>query len=220
MTKSRKILRPRKAWSPQEQTLLREYYPDQLSRDLAAAFGCTLSQIYNQAWKMGLSKSKAFIAENARENSNKPNHGGVACRFKPGQTPPNKGVKGYCAPGSEKGHFRKGNKSFNYQEIGALRINGDGYLDIKLEDGLRGWYSLALYSWFLAHGSYPDTGMCIRYRDKDAHNTDPENLYLVTQRENMLLNTIQRYPKDLRNVMILNGRLKKRITKIQEANHG
>lgn len=215
---------PRKAWLTGELALLAQYYPDHLSRDLAKAFGCTLSQLYKQANQLGLSKSKEFITQNTKENLKKPGHGFVATQFKPGQVPPNKGVKGFCAPGSEKGHFRKGHKSSNYLEVGSLRINGDGYLDIKLHDGLRGWYSLAMYSWFLETGRYPDPGMCLRFKDGDYHNTQYENLQLISRQDNMRLNTIQRYPQELRVVMQLGGRLRNQIQKSkenqQEAVHG
>lgn len=219
MTKSRHLITQRKKWSPEEQELLKQYYADQTSADLVKAFGCTLSQIYQQAWRLGLQKSKEFIAAKARENTMRPNHGGALCRFQPGHVPANKGMKGFCAPGSEKGQFKKGQKPPNHQEVGALRINAGGYLDIKLEEGLRGWYSLGMYSWFLAHGSFPAPGLCLRFKDGDVHNTDPDNLSLITRRENMLLNTIHRYPKDLRSAMILGGKLRNRIKKLQEAQH-
>lgn len=50
--------------------------------------------------------------------------------FKKGQVPPNKGQKGYCAPGSEKGWFKKGQRRGVavelYKPIGTERVSKDG----------------------------------------------------------------------------------------------
>lgn len=212
MTKSKNKLSPRKVWLTGEDDLLLQYYPNTLSKDLAKAFGCTLSQIYNRAYTLNIAKSKAFIAQNALENINRPGHGARQSQFKLGQTPPNKGMKGICYAGSEVGHFPKGHKPANYCEVGSLRINSDGGLDIKLADGLREWYYLSHYNWFLAHGEWPGHGMCLRFLDGDIHNPDIENLQLITRKENMRLNSVHtNYPPEIARLVQLRGALNRHI---------
>ena len=59
--------------------------------------------------------------------------------FRRGQVPPNKGQKGYCAPGSEKGWFkpgvRQGVATKLYQPIGTERVSKDGYRERKVKIG-------------------------------------------------------------------------------------
>jgi hypothetical protein len=60
-------------------------------------------------------------------------------RFIQGQEPHNKG-KPFCAPGSEKGWFRTGERrgaaADLYKPIGTERISKDGYIERKIHDGL------------------------------------------------------------------------------------
>jgi hypothetical protein len=49
-------------------------------------------------------------------------------RFPKGNAPPNKGRKGYVAPGSEKGWFSKGRAPHNARPIGYETVNSYGYV--------------------------------------------------------------------------------------------
>jgi len=61
---------------------------------------------------------------------------GRDCRFKPGVAPHNKGQKGRCAPGSEKGWLRPGHPGYKFNErpVGSERTNKDGLVEIKVSD--------------------------------------------------------------------------------------
>ncbi|WP_371398878.1 HNH endonuclease [Marinovum algicola] len=102
-------------------------------------------------------------------------------RLEKGNVPPNKGRKGYCAPGSEKGWFRKGGMSGRakalYKPIGSERISKDGYLERKLHDGQplqSRWRAVHLIRWEETHGPIPE-GHCLKCLDGDKINTAPEN---------------------------------------------
>ena len=101
--------------------------------------------------------------------------------FAKGQVPPNKGKKGVCAAGSEKGWFTKGSRSGRavglYQPIGAERMGNGGYLQIKVNDDLpmqRRWRGVHLIRWEAVNGPVPQ-GHVLKCLDGDRTNTDPAN---------------------------------------------
>lgn len=102
-------------------------------------------------------------------------------QFEKGQTPPNKGRKGFYPPGSEKGWFKPGTRrgiaNVKYQPIGTERISKDGYRERKLHDGVpmqSRWRAVHLIEWEALHGPLP-ADHCLKCLDGDRSNADPEN---------------------------------------------
>lgn len=119
------------------------------------------------------------------------NHGlnsGLTGRFEKGHIPPNKGRKGYCAPGAEKGHFKSGHTPHNKTPIGTILVKSDGYLWQKVGEGCRDWRQLSHILWEQANGPIPD-GYRLIYKDGDKLNCHLDNLALVTLAENVVMNT-------------------------------
>jgi hypothetical protein len=101
--------------------------------------------------------------------------------FPKGNAPFNKGRKGYCAPGSERGWFRKGERrgvaTRLYKPIGTERIVKGGYLQRKVNDDLplqRRWRFVHVLNWEAANGPVPD-GHALKCLDGDKLNTAAEN---------------------------------------------
>jgi len=206
----------RKGWTPADLDLLRVMYPHSRTADIAAVLGCGLSRIYCAATSLGLRKSPEFLASDMAGRIQRGQHhpAMVATRFKPGHSSWNTGVKGWSAPGTEATRFKPGSSPPNRQEVGALRINSDGQLDIKLYDGLRAWVQMSHYSWFLAHGEWPARGICLRFKDGDCHNTAISNLQAVTRQENMRLNSVHtKYPPEVARLVQLRGALNRQINR-------
>ncbi len=214
MTKPQK---PRKfvrvLWTPEEEAYLRQHYADTKTQAIADHLGRSLRKVYAKADCMDLKKSPAFMASEASGRMKRPLHGGKAHWFKPGHTSHNKGIKGVCYPGSEKSHFGKGNRPHNYKEVGSLRINSEGYLDIKLADGHHEWFLLARYNWFLHTGHWTASNECIWYKNGDKHDVDFPNLELITRRDHMQRTTLHRLPPELVSIVQLRGRLTRAINK-------
>ena len=84
-----------------------------------------LTQMFNSHFglKLKVSQIRGFIKNHGLKN-------GLDCRFKPGHIPANKGKKG--VGGWEPTQFKKGHKPHNCRPIGTERINGDGYVDVKI----------------------------------------------------------------------------------------
>ena len=112
---------------------------------------------------------------------------GLTGRFEAGHTPPNKGRKGYCAPGAEKGHFKKGHTPYNKTPIGTVRVKSDGYLWQKVGEGCRDWKQLHRLLWEQANGPVPE-GCHIIFKDGNPMNCVLDNLAVVTLSENAVMN--------------------------------
>jgi hypothetical protein len=201
-------------WTADALAVLRQRYASERTADIATALGLSCSCVYNKAHSTGLRKSPAFLSSEASGRLRIAGHQGVLHRFKPGHRTWNTGFKGWSAAGTEATRFLPGSTPVNRQQVGALRINSDGQIDIKLYDGLRAWVQLHHYAWFLAHGEWPARGMCIRFRDGDSHNPAAENMYLITRRENMRLNSVHTiYPPEVARLIQLRGALKRQINR-------
>ena len=115
---------------------------------------------------------------------------GLTGRFEKGNVPPNKGRKGYVAPGCEKGWFSKGSKPWDTAPVGTIVVR-EGYLWKKFSDkpdgGRFNWKQLHHLIWEEANGPVPE-GYRVIFRDKNPMNTSLENLALVTMAENSVMN--------------------------------
>lgn len=116
---------------------------------------------------------------------------GLTGRFEKGNISPNKGKKGYVAPGSEKGWFKKGEKPWNTVPVGTVVTKEDGYLWKKIDDkpgaGIHNWRQLHILIWEEANGQIPKGHMII-YKDKDKRNCTLGNLAMVSLEENAIMN--------------------------------
>ena len=201
-------------WTPEEVAYLRLHYADTPTQAIADHLGRSLRKTYTKANGLGLKKSAAFLVSEASGRMKAPLHGGKVHWFKKGHTVHNKGMKGFYAPGSEKGWFGKGHRPANYCEVGTLRINSEGYLDIKLADGHNEWFLLARYNWFLHTGHWTTGEQCIWYKNGDKHDCDPANLEIITRRQHLERTTLHRLPPEIVQVIQQRGRLNRAINSL------
>lgn len=114
---------------------------------------------------------------------------GLTGRFEKGHIPANKGMKGCaCAPGSEKGWFKKGGEPMNKTDIGTIRLRKpDNYLWEKYGPGPHDWKPHHQLVWERAHGKQPE-GYVIIFKDGNKMNCDISNLQLISKNENAIMN--------------------------------
>ena len=191
--------------------IIRERYPFEPTKKIADDLGLSEGSVYNRAYAMGIKKDPVYL----RSTQYPPGYlGGKATQFQKGQTPPNKGQKMSkdLYEKVEKTMFKKGNKPMNTQPIGTIHqrkdTGGKMYLYIKLADSK--WQLLNRYTWEQHNGPIPK-GMVVVYKDGNYLNNDINNLLMITKKENMARNTIQRLPKELQQVMRLKCKLIKKI---------
>ena len=137
----------------------------------------------------------AFVAEWGRDDVTFENFKALCTRkgwktgrtgcFAKGTVPPNKGRKGHCAAGSEKGWFKKGTLSgraaAQIKPIGHERMAKGGYLERKINHDMpyrKRWRAVHLIEWEAAHGPIPE-GHALKCRDGNKRNTHPTNWELV-----------------------------------------
>ena len=197
--------------------MLRALYPDRSSGAVARLMGRAPGSVYQKAAALGIKKSAAFFAsdEAGRIQRGRTHPAMIAKQFRSGRAVWNAGMKGWSAPGTAATRFKPGSVPANRQEVGALRINSDGQLDIKLSDGLRSWVQLHHYCWYVAHGAFPPRGMVLRFKDGDTHNPAIGNLELITRQENMRLNSVHTsYPPELARLVQLKGAITRQVNRI------
>lgn len=102
-------------------------------------------------------------------------------RFKKGSSPWNKGLKGWCPKGAEKGHFPKGGLPPTTRPMWSERIDRDGYTYIKTDETKK-WELKHRWIYEQAHGELP-RGTAVIFLDGDKSNFDLSNLKAVTRAE-------------------------------------
>src|SRR5690625_574632 len=114
---------------------------------------------------------------------------GITGRYKKGNTPWNKGMKGLSL-GGEETQFKPGHKPHNWVPIGAKRLSKDGYIQIKVAEGRKqhNWRSKHVLVWEAHNGRPVPEGHVVIFGDGNNRNFDPDNLLLVTQAQLLRLN--------------------------------
>ena len=108
-------------------------------------------------------------------------------RFPKGHIPFNKDKKGIG--GWEPTQFKKGSKPANWVPIGSERVNGDGYVDVKIIDGKlqKNWKGKHILIWEKANGLIPK-GHVLIFADCNRLNVVLENLLLISRGELAVMN--------------------------------
>lgn len=211
-------------WTPREDEILRERYPDEPAAVVAAAIGRSLRAVYYRASQLGLAKSGTFLASQASGRADLAARG-RATQFTKGGPAWNKGIKGATGhhPNSRRTQFKKGCMTgaaqHNYQPIGTLRIN-KGVLEQKVTDDpslypARRWRPVARIVWEQAHGPIPE-GHAVVFKPgcatADPERITPDVLELLSRQELMRRNSRHtRYPPELNQLIQLKGALNRKI---------
>lgn len=209
---------PARLWTPNELATLQALYPDRSSAAVAAVLGREVSSVYQKAAALGLKKSAAFFAgEEAGRIRRSQQQSLVVNRFKPGQTPWNKGTKGVMPkPAPGKG-FQPGDMPHTRKPIGAERRDKDGHLVRKVsETRIKkvDWQLVKNIVWREHFGEIPP-GLFVVCQDRNPDNLDPGNMALVTRAENMRRNSYRtNYPPELARLVQLRGVLNRQINKL------
>lgn len=119
---------------------------------------------------------------------------GFTGRFEKGSIPPNKGKKGYYAPGSEKGWFKKGNITHNTAPLNTEYETDDGYIKIKIAMPNKWQYKHRII-WEKQNGPIP-AGHMVIFLDGNKKNFDIKNLKLISQKECATLNKMHLRTED------------------------
>ncbi|MDC3412548.1 HNH endonuclease signature motif containing protein [Terrihalobacillus insolitus] len=159
-------------YTKEQVDFIKKHVKDRSSMDLLELFNARFGL------NLGLNQIRAF-----KKNHNLKS--GVNTSFKKGQEAWNKGLKGINFGGKET-QFKKGQKPANHMHVGAERINGDGYVDIKIAEPSK-WRGKHLLIWEAENGPLPP-GHAVIFGDGNKQNFDLDNLILVSRKQLAILN--------------------------------
>jgi hypothetical protein len=169
-------------WTAEEDRLLRAIYPDHDSEYVAGYLHRSRYSVKARAGKLGVKKRPEAYEALHRKG-----------QFRKGQAPKNKGRKietwmsAESIERSKEGRFKKGEcraDNPSRRPIGWEFQEKDGYVYVKCPDRKR--RAKHRWVWEQAHGPIPK-GMVIRFKDGDRTNCQLENLFMVSQAENLRL---------------------------------
>ena len=200
-----------RGWSQAQDDMMREFYPDfSMDEMIAILLNKSKWAIYDRAHKLNLRKSQAFNESPKACRLRPGDEVGKAYRFKKGEASWNKGVKGLNL-NSGKTQFKKGNKPANHKPVGTIREN-DGYLEIKIAEGMRQWKQLNRVVWERCNGHIPKN-MNVCFLDGNKKNLEITNMTLMTKQQNMKRNTVHNYPEEIVHLVQLKAALNRQINK-------
>lgn len=208
-------------WSADDDARMRELYPHASTVDVARQLGRTVAAVYGRAANCGLHKSAEYLASPAACRLRRGGNVGVGTRFQPGHPPANKGLRrpGWGPGRMKETQFKKGQISKRWDSelytIGALRLNADGYVDMKVHDGPRGWRAFHVILWEDVNGPVPP-GYTLCFKDRDKLNVDVANLELVSRADLCRRNSIHNLPPEIRGAVTMLGALKRRIRREEQ----
>ena len=219
MTKSRGILPPRRAWSAEEDAVIRELYAVTRTVEIADRLQRKAGAVHQRARKLGVAKAREFIVALARQRTAAPGHGSHATRFPKGAEPWNKGFHYEAGGRSAETRFKPGARPHTWKPVGSYRVNADGYLDQKVSDTgypPRDWRAVHRLVWEAANGPVP-AGRVVVFKP-GRHTTDPTLISLdavecITRQELMQRNTVHNLPKPLAELVQLRGAINRQINK-------
>lgn len=190
---------------------MRTVYPNTRTADVVSMIGRSERAIYNAAKGLGIAKSAEYLASPAACRLRRGDNVGAAHRFKLGQNAWNKGIHFDSGGRSAETRFRPGLVPANHKPVGSTRTSKDGYLEIKIAEGMFQWRLLHREVWKEAHSDYPAKGTAIIFKDGNKTNCDISNLEVLTRKELMLRNSVHNLPEEIKEVVRLNGVLRRKI---------
>ena len=220
--------RRRFPWTPADDQILRDHFAHEPTTVTAQRLGRSVASTGQRANSLGIHKSPEYFAAGGGSRIRPGQSIGPATQFRKGQVPANKGVKrgkgwapGRMAAGQFKpGHGRSGKAAEVWKPIGHERISKDGYLERKVNSGMplqRRWRAVHLILWEEANGPLPK-GFAVCFVNGDKRDIRLENLTLVSRRDLMARNSVQRFPTPLRKAIQLVGALNRQIRR--RSSHG
>lgn len=195
-------------------------YPHTDTKELMQKFGVSKSEIYNLAHYHQVKKTKEYLDDWKLSGRGRMINAGAKYRFPKGNKPHNKGRKlsDYVDKATiekiKNTTFKKGSVPHNTKHDGAISLrcdkSGIKYYFIRISKAK--WIPYHHYLWTEANGPITK-GNIVVFKDKNSLNCKLENLECITRFENMMRNTFQRYPTEIKQTI-------KTITKLKKLIHG
>lgn len=220
---------PRRFWSAEDLGRVAELYPTRPTAEIAKLLKRSVLAVYQAAAGLGLKKTEAFLASEEYAGRLRKGHTkGVSTQFPKGHVPANKGLRrpGYSAGRMKETQFKKGCRTGiaarNWQPIGTILADAEGYLRIKVREAQHGkvatgfgntkvWPLYNRYLWEKHKGPIPPKHLVI-FKDGERSHCVIENLDLISMADNAHRNRMwNKFPRELAEAIQLAGVLKRKI---------
>lgn len=198
----------RSKWTLQMIQYLKQNYLELPQKTLARHIGISAPAVGNKMKQLNL-----HIPQEIKDQRKQQSY------FKKGHISHNKGVPmdQWISPEGKKAiqatQFKKGNKPHNTKHNGAIAERpdktGKTYLYIRISKS--NWELLQRHVYRTQVGPLQDDEV-VRFIDGNTYNCKPENLEKVSQKENMLRNSINRYGPEMAKAQRTLAKLKKHLT--------
>ena len=182
-----------------EDQFLKDNYLVMTFNDIAKIIGRSKYGVRNRIKKLGL----VIPVEVLKQRS-------IDSHIKKGSVPPNKGKQMPAELRDKISHtwFKGGSLPHNTKHDNDISVRmhkrcGKHYKYIRISQAV--WVPYHRYTWEQVYGAVAENHL-ISFKDGNTMNCNIENLECITMSENMLRNTIQNIPEEIkRTIQILNG---------------
>ena len=194
-------------------------YPFESTALIAKDLGISRSKVYNIAYRYKLLNDPEYLKTASSGRYKAGMRSGEAFQFKPGHTPYNKGkqMPAETYEKVKKAMFKQGHKPHNTKPVGTIHVRADNsgrfYQYIKIKDSH--WELLQRHVWTQANGEIPK-GCVINFIDGNYLNCELSNLQVKTRGEMAIMNSIHRYPAEVRDLIKLTNKLKSKTNGKQQ----
>lgn len=189
-----------RTWTKEEEEFIRSNYGEMTAAAIGIHLGVSRSCVKNRINKLGIKLPEEIRQRNCSIG-----------QYNKGRAPQNKGKKMTEEMKEKYRHtfFKKGHKPHNHLPVGSILVNSLGYLVQKIEEPNK-WDFVHRMVWVQLNGEIPK-GYNIQFKDRNRMNVDPSNLYILRKSDNMRQNSIMNYPPEIRELIRLTGKLKRKI---------
>jgi hypothetical protein len=206
----------KKKWTPEKLAKLKELFPRTMTKDIAVILDMSVQSCNFNAYKLGLRKDKDFIYQSQYGNIMALRENGKTYRFPKGHVPQNKGKKISDETRAKCQHtfYKKGSIPPNVKPVGYERINGEGYVEIKVAEGKGQFVSKHRVIWEQQNGPVPARHVII-FADGDKTNFDIDNLVCVSRQDLAVRNRYRKkYGPEIAENIILLSKIKNHLSKL------
>lgn len=211
-------------WTTREIAVLRSRYPSEPTADVARALERSVAATYNMVDRLGLRKTKEYLASPAACRLRRGDEVGKAYRFAKGHPAWNKGKPnpGARHPNCVAHQFKPGTlngaAARKERRIGTELVSDEGLLVRKVSTGgnrWRRWVPVHRLVWEENNGAVP-TGYIVVFKPGKKTTARDEitidRLECITRAENMIRNShYTRYPYEVSRLIQLRGALNRKI---------